>query len=105
MKTYTDKDEAQEAVVETFAASVDAQLNGDKDHGWGATDSLAVIDDMLAEFAEAYAGADETSVAIVEALKQGMGKVINPSVFRQKLESKGKLNKAVNRVKIMFGEF
>lgn len=73
---------------ETFQTAVKAQINGDRKHGWGVEDSLAIIIALLAD--ETGATADDIkkdSAEMVACIKS----VINPSAFRQKLEAKGGL--------------
>ena len=89
-------------VIETFEASVETQINSDKQHGWGAKDSLNVVRDILAEFASEYTAAQPE---IIEAVDTAISKVINPSAFRQKLESKGMLAENQRSVKATFGKF
>lgn len=60
-----------------FQQAVKAQIGGDKHHGWGADDSFAVIDSLCEVEPEAE--------PFIRA-------VINPSAFRQVLESQKLLN-------------
>jgi hypothetical protein len=62
-----------------FIAAVDAQIGGNKDHGWGGDDSWAVIDSLL--------NVEPEAEPYIRA-------VINPSAFRQTLEGAKKLNEA-----------
>lgn len=73
-------------VSETFKASVESQINGDRKHGWGAKDSTNVIIDLASEFG------GELSGEVATAFEQCVAKVVNPSAFRQYLES-AKVNK------------
>jgi len=96
MKTVQD-------IEATFKASVETQINGDKQHGWGAKDSLAVVEDLLAEFAGEYAVKE--NAAIRDAVHRAIGKVINPSAFRQKLESKKMLDASKTSPRATFAGF
>ena len=80
-------------VIETMKASIDAQINDDKNHGWGQTDSMAVIGDLLAEYGGDFAIVENKEIR--EAVLAGINQVVNPSACRQWLESEkvGKLNK------------
>ena len=79
MKTKAD-------VIETMKSSINAQINGKRDHGWGQADSVAVIEDLLAEFAGDFNNADNMEVH--DAVMAGINQVVNPSACRQWLESK-----------------
>ena len=85
-------------MIETFQASVKEQINGNKEHGWGGKDSMAVI----AACIKAESGKD-ASKEILEAISL----VVNPSAFRQTLEKQGMLNKGGEkaRVKSAFAQF
>ena len=75
-------------VAETMKASVLAQIDGNRQHGWGSADSTAVIMDLIAEFAPEVAA---SNVEVISAIEIGVKQVVNPSAFRQSLEpSKGK---------------
>lgn len=74
---------------EKFTEIVKARIDGDMQHGWGVDDSMAVIAALWEE---------ETGspLDMGEAETGGLIKaVVNPSAFRQRLESKGKLAKPV----------
>lgn len=79
--------EQKAALTKTFWDAVKSAIGGNKDHGWGKEDSLEVIETVIAEDAsisEAEKGKyilSEEAMALVEA-------VVNPSQFRQTLESK-----------------
>jgi hypothetical protein len=71
-----------------FSAAVIAQINDDRQHGWSAKDSMAVVEAIVAKDAELtppdmlasrFTLSDEAQSFIL--------KVINPSQFRQVLES------------------
>ena len=74
-------------VGETFKASILNQIGGNRQHGWGQKDSLAVVEDMMAEFGASFASAEENDIAIVKAVMARIERVINPSACRQWLES------------------
>ena len=76
-------------VIETMKSSIDAVIGDDKNHGWGQNDSMAVVGDLLAEFAP------EMDNEVRQAVLAGINQVVNPSACRQWLESEkvGKLNK------------
>ncbi len=85
--------ERKTALVAVLNQVIKSQLNGDKNHGWGADDSMAVIDAVVAKdaelspkgtLAEKYTLSDE-ALDLVRA-------VVNPSAFRQILEAKKLLN-------------
>lgn len=84
---------------EAFQKSVLAQINGNKDHGWGALDSLAVIKAIVkAETGKDLAGDAEAQVK----------SMVNPSQYRQILEDQKVLNespKGSKRVKAAFNVF
>lgn len=75
---------------ETFQAAVAARIKGNKEHGWGNEDSLAVILALIAD----NAGCEIKELEDDKAFSGAIRSVINPSAFRQKLESKGALNKS-----------
>lgn len=83
-------------VIETFAASVDAQINGNKEHGWGQDDSTAVIMDLVAEFSGEIAAKNND---VLQQCQKAIERVVNPSACRQWLESDkvAKLNKATSK--------
>ena len=70
-------------------ACIDAVIGNDKNHGWGQSDSMAVVGDLLGEFAP------EMSNEVRQAVLAGINQVVNPSACRQWLESEkvGKLTK------------
>jgi hypothetical protein len=72
---------------EAFTAGVKATINGNKEHGWGVEDSVNVIGDILAN----ETGADKKDLEPLLALIKPL---INPSAFRQVLESKKILNES-----------
>jgi hypothetical protein len=74
---------------ETYKATIKAQINGDKSHGWGVKDSMAVIAALWAE---------ETGDAFPEEIRKLVESVVNPSQFRQKLEAAGHLNPSAKKV-------
>lgn len=63
---------------ETFNNAVKNAINGDKKHGWGVEDSLAVIKALCVD--EMGESPDDEFFAYVK-------EVVNPSQFRQKLET------------------
>ena len=95
----------KEQVSETFKAGIRSIINGNKAHGWGQADSMAVIEDLLAEWADAFVRLpvlppDATKEAVEarkvemadqaevrDAVLAGINQVVNPSAFRQWLES------------------
>lgn len=76
-------------VKETFQKAVKARINGDKQHGWGVDDSLAVIVALL-EDETGQANYPAANPDLIAAFKE----VINPSQFRQKMETAGFLAKS-----------
>jgi hypothetical protein len=86
-----------------FADAVKAQIGGNKDHGWGADDSMAVIDQLIAENVAEITAAK----GLPEELSGFIKGVINPSQCRQRLESKKILNKSTREQKMadIFGGF
>jgi hypothetical protein len=75
-----------------FVQSITSAIGGDKDHGWGIDDSCEVIETLIAED-----GPD--GYAPSEALMSYIKRVVNPSQFRQQLESAEQLNKSVKAEK------
>lgn len=82
-----------EKVAKQFADVVKSAIGGDKNHGWGVEDSFEVIDVLIAENADEIAKAKGLPEEVGVFIKQ----VINPSQFRQKLETKKILNKNVSK--------
>ena len=84
-------------VIETMKASIDNQINGNKAHGWGQVDSMAVADDLFSEYAPYFDSLKTALEApeIRQAVMAGINQVVNPSACRQWLESEkvGKLTK------------
>jgi len=79
-------------VIETMKASIDAVINGDRKHGWGQADSMAVIGDLVAEFAPSFAKGtpehgDAAANEVRNAVLAGINQMVNPSAARQWLES------------------
>lgn len=72
---------------EAWQSAVKAQINGDKQHGWGQQDSIAVIQAVLCNETGSSAEDLKPLMALIEPL-------VNPSAFRQKLESQGVLAKS-----------
>ena len=58
--------------------AVKAQVGQNREHGWGQADSMAAITAILAE---------EIGAAPDAMLLEAIDHVVNPSAFRQKLES------------------
>lgn len=97
-------------VGETFKSSITTQINSNRKHGWGQKDSMAVIEDMLAEFGGCFASAEENDIALAKAVMERINKLVNPSACRQWLESKeiNLLDKSLGRdgkAKATFDEF
>jgi hypothetical protein len=72
---------------ETMQKTIKAQINDDKNHGWGVNDSYQVILAIIA---------NETGAELKDIDNENFGhlikSVINPSQFRQMLEKAGKLS-------------
>ena len=85
-------------MIETFQNTVKACLNGNKEHGWGIDDSMKVIEACITK-----AIGKEPS----EELKMAIKEVVNPSQFRQKLETQGLLTKEAKkkRTENLFSKF
>lgn len=79
--------------------AVKAQIGSNKEHGWGSNDSMAVIDVIVAEDASNSAEAGETleKYSLSEEASKWIKRLINPSAFRQELESSKLLNKSEGR--------
>jgi hypothetical protein len=98
------------ALFAAFNAAVDGQIKGDKAHGWGNEDSLAVIEAVVAEDVNWHEGEAKTYTLSDEAMKF-IGIVVNPSAARQQFEHKddGRLvkteSKRVGSLKAMKTEF
>lgn len=89
--TYMTTKAYQEAVL--------AQINGNKEHGWGQADSLAVIKAIVK---------DATGKELAGEAEAQVKSLINPSQFRQILEDQKVLNespKGSKRVKAAFTQF
>jgi len=74
---------------EAFANAVKARINGNKQHGWGVEDSYAAILAVVA----AETGSEVKDLDTPE-FGHIIKAVINPSQFRQSLESNGVLDKS-----------
>lgn len=87
--------------LSVFQQTVKSQINGDKKHGWGVEDSLEVIIALIAEETGAtVADLKEASAKLIEEIRL----VVNPSQFRQRLETAGSLEKTeVKRNKTLKG--
>jgi hypothetical protein len=98
------------ALFASFNDAVNTQIAGDKAHGWGNKDSLAVVEAIVSKDAELSEG-DVTKYTLTDEALQFIGVVINPSAFRQQLESKddGRLTKVeakrVGSLKNLASEF
>ena len=67
-----------------FKTFVHERIKGDKRHGWGVEDSVAIIESLIAEDApDGYAPSED--------LMKLVAIVVNPSAFRQQLEKAGDL--------------
>lgn len=64
--------------IEVASRAVKAQINGNKDHGWGQDDSLAVIKALWE---------DNCGKPMDEGYAKAVARFINPSACRQWLES------------------
>ena len=80
-------------VKEVFQRAVKAIVNGDKNHGWGNDDSVKVLIALIAD----NAGCDEKDIADDAEFVGALKEVVNPSQFRQKLETAGILAKGATR--------
>lgn len=96
---------AKEICQKTIAA----RINGDKKHGWGVNDSLAVIVALISnETGEAYGEKDKDGNVFGAELIAKIKEVVNPSQFRQKLESANLLDKSPDKaakVESMLADF
>lgn len=81
-------------IVAAFRDAVKAQIGDDRNHGWGNEDSLAVIDAVVAADAEvaAEAGGTLEKYTLSDDAQFFVRKVVNPSAFRQVLETEKKPN-------------
>jgi hypothetical protein len=77
------------SVKDVFQKAVKERINGDKDHGWGVEDSLSVIIALVADNAGVEPQDLEADLEFIGAIRS----VVNPSAFRQKLESAEILSK------------
>ena len=80
MKTKAD-------VIETMKSSIASQIAGNRQHGWGQADSMAVISDLLAEFGGEFASKEPEAQEVRNAVLAGINQMVNPSAARQWLES------------------
>ena len=74
-------------------SSINAQINGERNHGWGQADSVAVIGDIVAEFAPYFTKGtpehdEQSATEVRNAVMAGINQLVNPSATRQWLESK-----------------
>lgn len=69
---------------EVYIKTVISRINGDKNHGWGVDDSMAVIAAIFES---------ETGEKLDEEVAKWIKRVINPSQHRQLLEGEKMLNK------------
>lgn len=82
----------KKAIATAFADAVKGQINDNRNHGWGAKDSQAVIEAVIAEDATheikrlIAEKKDPTSYTPTEFAMEAIAKVINPSAYRQTLE-------------------
>lgn len=83
----------KQLVREVFNDAVKAQIGGNKEHGWGIADSSAVIDQIIANFHEKVMENKGATGEMMQAIEE----VINPSQFRQKLESAKILTKGESK--------
>lgn len=97
-KPQADPKARGKALFAVFNGVVDAQIAGDKSHGWGNKDSMAVIESIVAEDA-AMSDGDVKQFTLSEEALQFIAVVVNPSAFRQQLESKddGRLTKVESK--------
>lgn len=77
--------------AEVVQSTGKARINGDKNHGWGVDDSLACIIAVIVEETGAKEIAENAD--FVSAIRE----LINPSQFRQKLETAKVLNKTESK--------
>jgi hypothetical protein len=93
-KPQADPKARGKALFGAFNAVVNAQIGGDKQHGWGNKDSMAVIESIVAEDAALNDG-DVKQFTLSDEAMRIIALVVNPSAFRQQLESKddGRLTK------------
>lgn len=110
-KPQADPKARGKALFAVLNGVVDAQIAGDKSHGWGNQDSLAVIESIVAEDAAMSDGDVKQFTLSDEALKC-IAMVVNPSAFRQQLEGKkdgrlvkveGKRSNSLEAMKAEFG--
>lgn len=92
----TDAKALGKALWAVLQATIDAQIGGNKDHGWGAKDSLAVIENIVAEDAALSKCGDVVKYSLSDEAMRMIAEVINPSAFRQQLEKAKRLNKSEN---------
>ena len=96
------------ALFSVFNGTIAGQIAGDKSHGWGNKDSLAVIESIVAEDAALSEG-DVKQFTLSDEAMQFIGVVVNPSAFRQQLEGDGRLvkteTKRVGSLKNLASEF
>ena len=92
----TDAKALGKALWAVLQATIDAQIAGDKNHGWGAKDSMAVVENIVAEDAALSKVGDVTKYVLSEEATRMIAEVINPSAFRQQLEKAKRLNKSEN---------
>ncbi len=89
----SDAKQLGKALWATLVAILEAQINGNRSHGWGAKDSMAVIEGIVAEDASLSKCGDVAKFTLSEEALRIIGAVINPSAFRQQLEDPKGLNR------------
>ena len=82
------KEESKIALQKAFQAAVEGQIGENVNHGWGAEDSAAAIEAIVAEDASISAaeGGELAKYSPSDPAMLLIKKVINPSAFRQVLE-------------------
>ncbi len=81
------------ALWSVYIATVDAQIAGNRQHGWVAADSMAVIENIVAEDAALSKCGDVAKFTLSAEALSFITAVVNPSGHRQQLEDPKGLNR------------
>ncbi len=81
------------ALWATLVRIIDAQIAGNRKAGWGAKDSMAVIEGIVSNDAELSKCGDVSKFTLSDEAMLIIGNVVNPSAFRQQLEDPKGLNR------------
>jgi hypothetical protein len=92
--------ETSKRTVELVQTAVRGIVNGDKNHGWKQGDSLAAIEDVVANDVATFfeqPNADMTKYVLSDDAVAAINAFINPSAFRQVLETAKIINESADK--------